>query len=423
MVEFFRNLLIGICALIVMWGTVKIERIYQFPFFMASMVISFILPQVSALINNPGVVTEKMLIPTLAMACLCTSMCWIGYHLPPNLQLLRRLQTPLDDKKLLQAGIFLTTIGWIFSIFTAQAAIQIEAGKQWTGPATIFAFFAQVIYLGFAILLMQLLSKPSVINITGTVIAGLPIIQTILAGRRQPTMTFLIIIGLAFWYNFKLAPPKWLVLLSIFLGAYIIPLVGNLRGGFWSLIFQQDWETLKTSAELSYETLQKGGTLELRNATLVIDAATVSGRYEYGAGYWNAFVFQYFPGQIFGYDLKQSLQFDLQREENLSVYGYTFPSGTTWTGIGDSYLQFGYFGALVFGLMANVFKILWIASYQQKSIIATLLMMSLISPAMVGITHGTERFLQEFIFQIIVVILVVYYCGIKFQRSVIGGYY
>lgn len=421
MVELFRYLLIGICALIVMWGIVKIERIYEFPFFMASMVITFILPQVSALINNPGVVTEKMLIAALAMACLCTSMCWIGYKFPPNLRLLHKLQTPLDNKKLLQAGIFLTTIGWIFSIFTRQAASTIQAGAQWTGPATIFVFFAQVIYLGFAILLIQMLNKPSVINITGTIIAGWPIVQTVLAGRRQATMTFLIIIGLCFWYNFKLAPPRWLVLILIFLGAYIIPLVGNLRGGFWNLIFQQDWETLKTSAELSYETLQKGGTLELRNATLAINVATVSGKYEYGAGYWNAFIFQYFSGQIFGYDLKQSLQFDLQREENLSQYGYAFPLGSTWTGIGDSYLQFGYFGALVFALMASFFKTLWIAS-SHRSILATLLMISLISPAMVSITHGTERFVQEFIFQIIVINLVGYYCGIKFQHPVIGGY-
>ena len=107
-----------------------------------------------------------------------------------------------------------------------------------------------------------------------------------------------------FWFKFKLTPPRWLIIIAIIAGLYIIPLVGSLRGGFWNLIFQQDWETLKTSAELSFDQLQKGGTLELRNAVLVIDAATVSGKYEYGAGYWNAFVFQYFPGQIFGFDLK-----------------------------------------------------------------------------------------------------------------------
>ncbi len=422
MVEFLQYLLIGICALIVMWGMIKVERIYQFPFFMASMVIAFILPQVSALISNPGAATQNMLVQVLIMACLCTSMCWVGYNFPPNRTLLYKLQIPLDNRKLLQVGIFLTAIGWTFAVFTGQAASTLEAGKQWTGPATIFAFFAQVIYLGFAILLIQLLNKPSIINITGTIIAGLPIVQTVLAGRRQPTMTFLIIIGLCFWYNFKLAPPRWLVLIAIVAGAYIIPLVGQLRGNFWNLIFQQDWETLKTSAELSYETLQKGGILELRNAALVIDAATVSGKYEYGAGYWNAFVFQYFPGQIFGYDVKQSLQFDLQRAENLSLYGYAFPLGTTWTGIGDSYLQFGYFGALLFALIGNFFKTLWIASFQQKSLLATLLMMSLISPAMLGLTHGTERFLQEFIFQIILINLVGYYCGIKLKRPVIVNY-
>jgi len=422
MVEFFQYLLTGICALIVVWGMIKVERIYQFPFFMASMVITFILPQVSALINNPGAATQNMIVQGLIMACLCTSMCWVGYNFPPNRKLLYKLQIPLDNRKLLQLGIFLTAIGWIFSIFTGQAASTLEAGKQWTGPATIFAFFSQVIYLGFAILLIQLLNKPSIINIIGTIIAGLPIVQTVLAGRRQPTMTFLIIIGVSFWFKFKLTPPRWLIIIAIIAGLYIIPLVGSLRGGFWNLIFQQDWETLKTSAELSFDQLQKGGTLELRNAVLVIDAATVSGKYEYGAGYWNAFVFQYFPGQIFGFDLKQSLQFDLQRQQNLSQYGYAFPLGSTWTGIGDSYLQFSYFGALLFALMGSFFKTLWIASYQQKSLFATLLMMSLISPAMLAITHGTERFIQELIFQIIVINLVSYYCGIKLKRPVIVDY-
>jgi hypothetical protein len=72
--------------------------------------------------------------------------------------------------------------------------------------------------------------------------------------------------------------------------------------------------------------------------------------------------------------------------------------------------------------MASFFKTLWIASYQQKSLFATLLMMSLISPAMLAITHGTERFIQELIFQIIVINLVSYYCGIKLKRPVIVDY-
>jgi hypothetical protein len=49
-------------------------------------------------------------------------------------------------------------------------------------------------------------------------------------------------------------------------------------------------------------------------------------------------------------------------------------------------------------------------------------MMSLISPAMLGITHGTERFLQQFIFQIILINLVGYYCGVKLKRPVIVDY-
>jgi hypothetical protein len=422
MVEFCHYLLIGICLLIVIWAMIKVERIYQFPFFMASMVITFILPQVSALINHPGPVTENMLIQVLIMTCLCITMCWVGYNSAPNRKLLYKLQIPLDDKKLLNAAIFLTAMGWVFGILTGQAASTLQQGAQWTGPATIFAFFSGVIYIGFPIFLLQLLKKPSAINITGTIIAAFPIIQTVLAGRRQATMTFLIIIGLCIWFVLKLAPPRLLIVVALIAGVYIIPLVGQLRGGFWNLVFQQDWQTLKDTAESSFDTLQAGKTLELRNAALVIDWATSSDKYEYGAGYWNAFVFQYIPGQILGYDFKESIQFSLQREANISSYGYSFPLGSTWTGIGDSYLQFGYFGCLIFALMGVLFKTLWVSSVYHRSIVATLLMMSLISPAMLGITHGTARFLQELIFQVIVITLVAYYARFTFKSRIISDF-
>lgn len=422
MVELFHYILIGICLMIVIWTMIKVERIYQFPFFMAAIIIMFILPQVTALINNPGPVTPQMIVQVLIMTCLCLIMCCVGYNFAPNRKLLYKFQNHLDEKKLLNAGMFLTAVGCVFGILTRAEAGNFQKAQAWTGSITIFVTFAAVIYVGFAIFLLQLLQKPSAINIAGTVIAAFPIIQTVLNGRRQPTMTFLIIIGFCIWFRLKLAPPRWVVIISIIAGVYVIPMLAGLRGNFWTLVFQQDWETLKIIADLSFNSLQSGKILELRNAALAMDAATLSNKYEYGAGYWNAFVFQYIPGQILGYDFKNSIQFSINRELIIRSYGYVFTVGTTWTGIGDSYLQFGYFGSLIFAVIGNLFKTLWVSSVYHRSITATLLMMGLISPAMVSITHGTERFLQEFIFQVIIISLVAYYARFTSKRRIISDF-
>jgi hypothetical protein len=89
--------------------------------------------------------------------------------------------------------------------------------------------------------------------------------------------------------------------------------------------------------------------------------------------------------------------------------GYEWSLGSTITGIGDSYVQFGYFGSLSFALIGYLFKTLWVTSIERKSVVSLLLMIGLISPAMIGVTHGIGRFLQEFVFQVTVVTIVAYY--------------
>ena len=147
-----------------------------------------------------------------------------------------------------------------------------------------------------------------------------------------------------------------------------------------------------------------------------MDASVTTGRYGYGTGYWDNLVFQYFPGQIFGYGLKKALQFNWGASHYLRyLYHYNVHNGTTFTGIGDAFVEFDYFGCLVFALIAFIFKNLWISANYQKSIFSSLLYIGLISPAMVGITHGTGRFLQEGVFQFIFVSLVVYYSREKYS--------
>lgn len=419
MVELFRNLLVIICLGLLVWGVIRTERVYQYPFFLGSMFVSFLLPQAFALINNPGVVSSEALERVLLYSCLCAAACWVGYRMKPNRNWLAKLNVVVNERKLIMGGFFLLAQGYFFNFLLSRTTIQIAANSNWTGPATIYVFFAQVINIAFAIFILQAVKRPSLTNITLAIIAGWPLLQGVLIGRRQPTMTFAIIIGLSFWLIRRYVPPRWSVITAIVAMVFLIPLFGAIRSGFWNLLFSGNWQEVIKIAQEAFDQLLTGELLELRNAALLMDVAERSSLYGFGTGFWDSIVFQYVPGQIVGFDLKKSLQFNLfdtYIESLKSLYGYSIPSGYTITGVGDSFMEFSYFGCMTFGLIAYLFKHLWISAVYYESTFSSLVYMGLVSPAMVGLTHGIGRFIQEAIFQMIFVGLVINYAKVNQQK-------
>lgn len=408
--DFFNLICLGLLG----WGFIRAERAYQFPFFMGAIFVSFILPQAIALRNNPTVVTPEALSRVLLMCCLCAAMCWVGYQSKPSVKLLRLLDVSLDERKLFQSGLVLLAISYSSSFALSRTTIQTTNIGTWTGPATILFFFANVVYIAFTIFLLQFLKRPNVKYLIFTAIASYPILQAVIfAGRRQSTITFLILIGSLLWFVHRLIPPRWVFILATCFGLYLIPLIGAIRGDFWELLFSGDWQTLSNAAQNSFESLLEGEILELRNAAIMMDAAARTNQFGYGSGFWDSIVFQYVPGQLVGYGLKSDLQVKLTQFDFLKLYNYDLPPGTTPTAIGDTFVEFHYFGCLVLALMAWFYKTLWISALERGSIFSTLLYASLISPAMIGITHGIGRFCQELLFYLIFVGLTVLYSRSK----------
>jgi hypothetical protein len=413
MAEIYRNLLVIVCLGLLGWGLIRIERIYQYPFFMGAIFISFLVPQAFALVENPGVLDQQSLERVLLMSSLCAVACWVGYQGKPNAKWLAKLNVDIDTHKLFRAAIFLMIIGYFFDFLLKSTTVELTKQGQWTGPATIYVFFSQVSYLAFSIFLLETLKRPSVQNIIFTLLAGWIPLQTVLAGRRHPTMTFLIIIGLCFWLIRRYIPPRWLIILAIFAMLILIPTIGAMREGLWDAVFSGQWQTILSTTEKALNTQQKGKILELRNAAFLIKATTDLNLYGLGAGWWDTIIHQFIPGQILGIGFKESLKFDLINSKILyNLYGYNWHVGTTPTGVGDSFREFGYFGFFAFALIGYLFKNLWISLYYQKSLFSSLIYLSLISPAMLGLTHGISFFLNQFIFQLTVVSLIVYYSRI-----------
>lgn len=417
MAETYRDLLVLICIGLLGWGLIRIERIYQYPFFMGAMFISFILPQAFALSENPGAVSSEALENVLLMSCLCAAACWIGYAIKPNPKWLAKLSIKADEHKLFQSGIVLMVVGYL-SDALYNRTVEANNGQLSGTAATIFIFFVGTIYIALPIFIFQLLKQPNAINFTFTILAALvPLQNIIISGRRQPTMTLIVIVGLSLFLIRRYLPPRWAVITAVAMIAILVPLFAEIRGEFWSLLFNGQWQDILSLGQKAFENQQEGEILELRNAALIIDAVQHTGIYGYGTGWWDSIVFQYVPGQIVGYEFKKSLQFHIFDYKLLKdIYGYSLPTGLTITAVGDSFMEFGYFGCFVLALIGYIFKHLWISSVYHSSIFSRLLYMGLISPAMVGITHGIGRFWQDAIFQLICVSLVSYYARAKIYK-------
>ena len=410
------DLLIIVCASLLIWGVVQPARIYQYPFFMSAIFTTFLIPQAFSLVSVPGLASTEAIERVLFFSCLCIAMCWVGYQPKPSLKVLRRLSFEVDENKLARAAFVLAGVGYSANLLLNNTTIQMAENGNWTGPATIYFFFAQVLFISFSIFLLQSLKKPNFANLALTAISALPIVNTIIFnGRRQPTMTFLGVIGLAFWMMHRRLPPRWLVVTAVLSLAFLIPVLGTLRGGFWDLLLSGDWQSVISSSQESFSTLLEGNVLELRNAAMLIDAAEHTGRYGYGTGIWDSIVFQFVPGQIVGYGVKEALQFNISvsLKDLAALYGYLAPNGATATGIGDSFADFSYLGCFIFALIGYLFKTLWISSVYYRSTFSTLMYMGLFSPAMLSLTHGTGRFFQEGIFQLIFIGLAVNYAKVK----------
>ncbi len=418
MVEIYRDLLIIICIVLLGWGVIRIERIYQYPFFLGSMFVSFIVPQVFSLISNPKEVSPEALERVLFVSCLCAAACLIGYHMKPNLRWLAKLNIAVDERKLYRAGIVLMANGWFFNFLLSRTTPDIAGNGNWTGPATIYIYFAQTSNLAFGIFILQVLKHPKVINLILTVISAWPLLGAVLIGRRQPTMTLLITIGLSFFWVRRLIPPRILIITGMLSITFIIPVLGALRGDFWSLVFSGQWQDLLNITQSAFNSQQKGDYLELRNAALIMDAVERTGLYGYGTVWWDNMVFQWVPGQLVGFEFKKSLQFNLwDTYINLlkNFYGYINPNGLTFTGVADSFTQFGYFGFLSFAVIAYIFKHLWISATYYKNTSIRILYIGLVSPAMISLTHSVGYSFQQASFQLIFLGLTIYYSRVKYK--------
>ncbi|NCJ07644.1 hypothetical protein GS597_14225 [Synechococcales cyanobacterium C] len=405
----FLDLFIGSCLFLVVWGLLKKKRIIQFPFFMGGIFSTFLIPQAIALVNNPGIASISSINRILFYSSLCAFMCWWGYQHRSNDRLVSYFDLNYDTNKIINAGIALSIFSIICNLILSLITVQLSEFGTWSGPATIILFLSNTGWMGLAILLIKGLERRSAVLLSFSLFTSIPILSSIVySGRRQATANIFIVIIICIFFAVKKLPSRFLVVLMIVLTIFLIPIFGQMRGQFWEALVSGD---INFSVLInSFQSLVlEGSILELRNATLVAEASEITGQYGFGTGFWNDIVFQYIPGQFLGEELKNSLYINLVNYSLDDLFGYIPHTGTTLTAIGDSFQEFWFLGAFIFAIIAYFLKNIWISATQRNSFCSQILYPGLMSSSVIGLTHGIGRFLQEAIFQLILLKIVSQY--------------
>lgn len=384
---------------------------------MAATFIAFILPQAYALYKNEwgGTYLET----TLLMCCLCLAACWFGYLPRPHAAILERLNVPVNSWRFLQGGIVLVLVGYYFTYRFATLPEEDLTGLL-TGIGTIYLFFGGLVYPGFAICFYCALKTRSFFAWAMSLVAAwIPLQAAIFYGRREPTALFLITLGMSFFFLRGKQAPRLVVIGAVIGAMFIIPAVGEYRKTAAEDPIEA-WSQLDVVEQFN-EYFDVDAVSELKNATILIAASRTSGAYEWGAGYWNRIVFRFVPAQFLGESFKNSLMIG-GKERDFADFteqelGFRMPGGSTVTGLGDAFFEFGYLGCLFFAGMAYLFKNLWAAATQPNGTVAQILYIQVTTSAMRALTHQTIDFLPGLIYSGIFIWLVAAYAR---ERSGLG---
>ncbi len=399
------------CMLLLTATIIRPRLIYEYPYFMAATFTGFILPQAYALYRNEwgGIYLQT----TLVMCFLCLACCWLGYRWRPHPGLLEKLNVPIDTGRFLHGGIVLILVGWYFT-YKFETLPEEELTSMMTGIGTIYLFFGGLVYPGFAICFYCALKQRKIFPWIATTVAAIVPLQTaLLYGRREPTVLFLLSIGLATFFIKGKTAPRWAIIAGILGAMIVIPGTSEYR----TRAKEDPWAALQETnfTEEFQESLDPDAISELKNAAALIAATQATGDYEFGEGYWNRVVFRFVPAQLLGKDFKDSLMIGGRQRDYgdfvADILGFELPVGSTVTGIGDSFNQFGYFGCLFFGALGYLFKTLWAAANQPNGIVAQILYTQVATSAMRAVTHQTVDFLPGFIYGTIFIWLIALYAA------------
>ena len=384
----------------------------QYPFLAASVFSGWILPQFIGLIINHEELPKGALDKTLLMTIFCIVGCFAGHCIKAKpASLLSKCY--FDSRRLLIASAILSLLGAYF--FYRVGLLADTAGGIWTGVITIFYFLSGMLFVGVAIATVVYVHSPSYAALLIIVFdLSFFLNRVLLQGRRRALIEICSLLALALWFRFRRVPSRALIVSIFLIGTLWINSIGDYRNSVQS--GQLSWSELSEINFIgNFKDLAQNGGHEVRNAVFNIAAYDRYGGFDLGIVYWNQFVRFYVPGQIIGRDIKESLFVD-KKDVVSSNYSHTRKTGTTSTGMSDSFQSFWYFGALNFVFISYVLRKIFRAA-NNNSVAAQILLILILPTTLEAITHGTERFFLAWPRIIAFLLPALLFAKIKIQKN------
>lgn len=383
-------MLLALVLAIVIWGLSARGRVLQFPFLLGVAVLMQVVPELTILRGGEPLLSDVARARPALMAVACLAMAMAGYFAsarPPA-----AFNWPLREDRLFVGAVVLAALGTVFGRLIVALPEEVLR-SAWTGRPVAYLFFAKAGIYGFAILLIVFLRRRRWLGLVLAAPIAVAYIDAILIGRRTPTVEFFLLLMSLVWFNRRVMPPRWAIVAGIMLFGIYAANVGDQRE---QVAKQGVGRATAARAIVANVRNWLAGrrapreSVEMRNAAYLMDGASQSGTYNYGAALYNQVVFAYVPAQVVGAAVKQALMIPVP-DSAYEVHGFVMPRGTCNSGLADAFQAFGYLGALLFLPIGYVMRRLWEGA-MAGNLIYQVLHVFMITPSLQTISIGLHNF-------------------------------
>lgn len=370
----------------------------EFPFLFSTFCLLWYLPQTWSILNDPSVAVESvsslLLMSLLSLWGVTAGWSWAMRRPVQNA---RTISLPIS--RLLLPVFAITLFAAVMNLLISAQPVSVRASNQWTGPITIFAFFATIGVVSLVLSMAMFVTRPSLAT-GGLAVLNLGIYfpQVFIYFRRSEIFDLTLAVLLCLWFVRRFALPRPTLVAGCLLSFVLLNGVGQLRdfGGGYEVTSEGRIEArLPTLEELaSVDWVPRMGTqdtrgLEARNGVEYMEASYREGSLSLGAQFWNELVQAYVPAQILGRDTKQGLMIGVRLDELASSQLYwTTQSGGTATGFVQAFHDFSYIGAGVFLLAGFSMGWLYRAAHEGRAL-AFLLYASMLTNGIHMVSHSS----------------------------------
>jgi hypothetical protein len=218
------------------------------------------------------------------------------------------------------------------------------------------------------------------------IVVAIELATIIFLGRRSDTVALFMSVACILYFARGWLPPRALVVAVMPLVAAGMFLAPEYRlhselGANRNAIKNMDLAT-------TFGSVFKGERNEFWTLCYIVQITDENVLYQYGTGFYNAFIASYVPKLVVGEDVKASLFIPVQSADHVSnSYAWNISYGMVPTGPGSAYREFWFFGAVLFYWLARFLRYLWTRATKAGDLLSQAMYALAVTAAMASLTN------------------------------------